>query len=105
MEKTTMEPHTLAAELGRSTGSRESRRLIRAGRVPAVIYGGNEESVLLTIDSQEFERFLRNTRPGEREVSLEFDDGSRMVVTTHQVERHPFRDYVRHVDFMRISAS
>ncbi|MDE0235040.1 MAG: hypothetical protein OXM62_08530 [bacterium] len=105
MEKTTMEAHTLAAALGRTTGSRESRRIIRAGRVPAIIYGGDEESVLLTLDSQEFERFLRNTRPGEREVSLEFDDGSRMVVTPHQVDRHPFRDYVRHVDFMRVTAS
>jgi len=105
MEKTTMESHTLAAVLGRTTGSRESRRIIRAGRVPAIIYGGDEESVLLTLDSQEFERFLRTTRPGEREVSLEFDDGSRMVVTPHQVDRHPFRDYVRHVDFMRVTAS
>ena len=100
-----MEPHTLAAVLGRSTGSRESRRLIRAGRVPAVIYGGGAESVLLTLDSQEFERFMRNTRPGERTISLEFDDGTRMVVIPHQVDRHPFRDYVRHVDFMRVTAS
>ncbi|MCY3563135.1 MAG: 50S ribosomal protein L25 [bacterium] len=100
-----MESHTLAAVLGRNTGSRESRRIIRSGRVPAVIYGGDEESVLLTLDSQEFERFMRNTRPGDREISLEFDDGTTMVVIPHQVDRHPYRDYVRHVDFMRVAAS
>ncbi|MDE0673634.1 MAG: 50S ribosomal protein L25 [Acidimicrobiia bacterium] len=100
-----MESHTLAAVLGRTTGSRESRRIIRSGRVPAVIYGGDEESVLLTLDSQEFERFMRNTRPGDREISLEFDDGTTIVVIPHQVDRHPYRDYVRHVDFMRVAAS
>ncbi len=100
-----MESHTLAAAAGRSTGSRESRRLIRAGRVPAIVYGGDKESVLLTLDSHEFERFWRTTRPGEREVSLRFDDGSRITVTPHQVDRHPFRDYFRHVDFLRVPVS
>ncbi|MCE2526299.1 MAG: hypothetical protein J4G00_02020 [Actinomycetia bacterium] len=100
-----MEERTLAAAKGRSTGSRESRRLVRAGRVPAIVYGGGEESVLLTVDSQEFERFMRTTPPGERVVSLRFDDGTAMTVTTHQVDRHPFRDYVRHVDFLRTSVS
>lgn len=100
-----MESRTLAAVKGRSPGSRECRRLIRAGRVPAVIYGGGGESVLLTIDSKEFDRFLRTTRVGERQVFLRFDDGSQMTVNTHQVDRHPYRDYVRHVDFMRVPAS
>ena len=100
-----MPERTLRAAKGRSTGSRESRRLVRAGRGPAVLYGGGEESVLLTLDSQEFERFLRSTPPGEREVSLRFKDGSAVTVTPHQVDRHPFRDYVRHVDFLRVPAS
>ena len=100
-----MEERTLAAAKGRSTGSRECRRLVRAGKVPAIIYGGGEESVLLTVDSQEFDRFMRTTRPGEREVLLQFDDGSKITVTPHQVDRHPFRDYVRHVDFLRTPVS
>lgn len=100
-----MEERTLAAMAGRATGSRESRRLIRAGKVPAIVYGGSEETVLLTVDSQEFERFWRSTRPGHREVSLQFDDGGKVAVTAHQVDRHPFRDYVRHVDFLRVPAT
>lgn len=100
-----MEERTLAVVAGRATGSRESRRIVRAGRVPAIVYGGGEESVLLTVDSQEFERFLRSTGPGEREVSLRFDDGRELAVTAHQVDRHPYRDYVRHVDFLRIPVS
>lgn len=100
-----MEERTLKAVKGRSTGSRASRRLVRVGRVPAIVYGGGEESVLLTLNSQEFERFLRSTPPGEREVSLRFEDGSAVTVTPHQVDRHPFRDYVRHVDFLRVPVS
>ncbi len=100
-----MEEFTLAAVVGRSTGSRESRRLARAGKIPAIVYGGKEDSVLLTLDSHEFERFWRTSRPGHREVSLVLDDGSRMKVTAHQVDRHPFRDHVRHIDFLRVQAS
>jgi large subunit ribosomal protein L25 len=100
-----MEERTLAAIEGRSTGSRESRRIVRAGRVPAIVYGGGGESVLVTVDSQEFDRFWRSTSPGEREVSLQFEDGSLLAVTTHQVDRHPYRDYVRHVDFLRVPVS
>ena len=100
-----MEENTLTAELGRSTGSRESRRIVRSGRVPAIIYGGGEESVHLTLDARELERFWRTTRPGEREVSLQFDNGTEMKVTAHQVDRHPYRDHFRHVDFLRASAS
>lgn len=100
-----MEERTLAAVAGRSTGSRESRRLIRAGKVPAIVYGGGKESVLLTVDSQEFERFWRSTPPGNRKVSLLFDNGGKVTVTPHQVDRHPFRDYVQHVDFLRVPVS
>lgn len=100
-----MEQRTLEAAVGRSTGSRESRRLIRAGRIPAVVYGGSEAPVLLTLDSQEFERFLRTSGPGERAAILQCDDGSQVAVTAVQVDRHPYRDYVRHVDFLRNTAA
>ena len=100
-----MEQRTLAAAVGRTTGSRASRRLVRAGRVPAVVYGGSEAPVLLTLDSQEFERFWRTTSPGGRTATLVCDDGSRVEVTAVQVDRHPYRDYFRHVDFLRHTAA
>lgn len=104
MEKP-MEQRTLTAQVGRETGSRESRRLIRSGRIPAVVYGGDEEPTLLTLDSQEFERFWRVTPPEERTVALRCDDGTQMMVRPIEVDRHPFRDYVRHVDFLRHTAA
>lgn len=100
-----MESQTLAAGVGRSTGSRESRRLVRSGRVPAVIYGGGQEPVLLTLDAQEFERFWRTTSPGERTVTLQCDDGATVRATAVQVDRHPYRDHFRHVDFLRHPAA
>lgn len=96
-----MESNTLTAGVGRSTGSRESRRLVRSGRIPAVVYGGGQDPVLLTLDSKEFERFWRTTPPGERTVTLQCDDGTAVNATPIQVDRHPYRDYFRHVDFQR----
>ena len=104
MEKP-MEQQILAAAVGRSTGSRESRRLIRSGRIPAVVYGGGQDPVLLTLDSREFERFWRVTPSGERTVTLQCDDGSRVKATPVQVDRHPYRDFFRHVDFLRHTAA
>ena len=100
-----MELHTLAAGVGRATGSRESRRLIRSGRIPAVIYGGGHDPMLLTLDSLEFERFWRTTSAGERNVTLQCDDGAELRASVAQVDRHPYRDYFRHVDFLRNTAA
>ena len=100
-----MASKTLAAGVGRSTGSRESRRLVRSGRIPAVVYGGGEDPVLLTLDSREFERFWRTTPPGERTVTLQCDDGTAVTATAVQVDRHPYRDSFRHVDFLRHTAA
>ena len=70
-----------------------------------MVYGGGDAPVLLTLDSLEFERFWRTAPPGERTATLVCDDGNRVEVTAVQVDRHPYRDYFRHVDFLRNTAA
>src|SRR5918911_1996745 len=80
-------------------GSRSARRLRRAGSVPGVIYGGGDEPAHFSVDA----RTLRNTLAHAGailEVSL--DGGKGAPVLVKDVQRHPVRGDVVHVDFLRV---
>jgi large subunit ribosomal protein L25 len=81
-------------------GSRTARRLRRSGEVPGVIYGGDGEPSHFSVDA----RILRNTlaRSGAiLDVSL--DGGSSSPVLVKDLQRHPVRGDIVHVDFIRVN--
>ena len=94
-----MEEVTIAAETGRPTGSRASRRLRGAGKVPAVLYGHGIDAVSLAVD----QRALRNALSGEAGlnalITLELD-GTRHLAMARHLQRDPIRGSVDHVDFV-----
>jgi large subunit ribosomal protein L25 len=94
-----MEEVTLAAELGRPTGSRPSRRLRHDGKVPAVLYGHGTDAIALAIDGRE----LRNALTGEAGlnalITLRVDSESHLAMARH-LQRHPVKGTVDHVDFV-----
>ena len=89
----------LIAESGRPAGSAASRRLRRAGKVPAVLYGHGVDSTPLAVDARE----LRNALTGEAGLnallSLSVDGSSHLAMARH-LQRHPVRGGVEHVDFV-----
>jgi large subunit ribosomal protein L25 len=92
---------TLRAETGRVTGSRESNRIRRAGGVPAIMYGRGTDPVNVTVDHHDLMRIIQHSG-GNAIITLEV--GSEKHVTMPKViERHPFRNLIRHVDFLKIS--
>jgi large subunit ribosomal protein L25 len=94
-----MEEVTIAAEVGRPTGSRPSRRLRTAGKVPAVLYGHGTDPMALAVDSRE----LRNALTGEAGlnalITLRVDSESHLAMARH-LQRHPVKGTVDHVDFV-----
>jgi large subunit ribosomal protein L25 len=81
-------------------GSRSARRLRRQGTVPGVIYGGDVEPAHFAVDG----RILRNTlaRSGAiLEVSLDGAAGAPVLVK--DLQRHPVRGEIVHVDFLRVN--
>jgi large subunit ribosomal protein L25 len=81
-------------------GSRSARRLRRTGAVPGVIYGGDVTPTHFSVDA----RILRNTlaRSGAiLQVSL--DGGSDSPVLVKDLQRHPVRGEIVHVDFLRVN--
>ncbi len=82
-----------------SLGKRNSRRLRRAGSIPAVLYGHGGESVSLTVSTDEFETA---TRHGAKLVALKGGVDESALVRI--VQWDTFGRDVVHIDFFRVSA-
>jgi large subunit ribosomal protein L25 len=91
----------LAGEARPHLGRTDSRRLRKAGKVPAVMYGGGEapESVILDHNSlshqMEREAFYTSI------LTLKLGTKSQQVVVK-DVQRHPARPIIMHLDFQRV---
>src|SRR3954451_13163052 len=81
-------------------GSRSARRLRRTGEVPGVIYGGDGEPSHFSVDA----RILRNTLARSGAIlDITIDDGKTAPVLVKDLQRHPVRGDIMHVDFLRVN--
>ncbi|HJM72827.1 MAG TPA: 50S ribosomal protein L25 [Acidimicrobiales bacterium] len=91
----------LSAETTRETGTRSSRRLRRAGRIPAAVYGLSQDPVSIDVDWPDLRRVLTTDAGVNAVIHLEFD-GAKQMSIVKDIQRHPVRRDVIHVDFLRI---
>ena len=96
-----MAMNLLTAETGRPRGTRPSRRLRRTGRVPAVVYGMGENPITVSIDRADLRGALSTDAGLNALITLEVD-GDRQLSIVKDLQRHPVRRDVLHVDFLRI---
>jgi large subunit ribosomal protein L25 len=81
-------------------GSRSARRLRRLGEVPGVIYGGEVEPSHFSVDA----RILRNTLAHSGAIlDVSIDDATATPVLVKDLQRHPVRGEIVHVDFLRVN--
>src|SRR3954465_10441577 len=81
-------------------GSRTARRLRRSGEVPGVIYGGDGEPSHFSVDA----RILRNTPPPSGAIlDISVDGGKASPVLVKDLQRHPVRGDIMHVDLLRVN--
>ncbi|HZD24486.1 MAG TPA: 50S ribosomal protein L25 [Acidimicrobiia bacterium] len=97
-----MSPLSLRARAGRKPGSRESRRIRRTGQVPAIVYGGDLEPIPVQVDSHDLHVALHTEAGSNAIINLEIDEGDTLTTMARVIERHPFRNEYRHVDFVTI---
>ncbi len=91
----------LNTEEGRAFGSRSSRRLRRQGRVPGVLYGLGESPVPFSVAYGDLRGSL--TTEAGLNALIEIDiAGSKHLSILKALQRHPVRDEVIHVDFVRV---
>jgi len=89
---------SLVAEPGRATGSSESKRIRRAGRIPAVMYGHGIDALSVSVDAREFRHALSGDAGLNQLLSLEIDGKSHLTLA-RVLQRHPVRNTVVHIDF------
>lgn len=90
---------TLAVSTRQPAHSRETRRLRRSGRVPAVLYGQGGEPVALDVDARE----LRHALAASGAVlDLEVDGAKTEPAVVKDTHRHPVRGEILHIDFLRV---
>ena len=94
---------TLRAHAGRPTGSAASRRIRRGGDVPAIVYGNDvKEPILITVNRRELRSALTTEAGTNALINLDID-GETLLTLARQVEKHPFKTEIRHVDFQTLS--
>ena len=94
----------LKTEEGRDLGSRPSRRLRGEGRVPGVLYGLGEDPFLFSVDYLELRDTLSTEAGLNALVEVEIG-GSNYLSILKDLQRHPYRDEVIHVDFIRVDTN
>jgi large subunit ribosomal protein L25 len=93
---------TLAAETGRPLGSRSSRRLLREGKVPGVVYGLHQDAVPVTVAWPDLRAALTTEAGLNALITLDVD-GTEDLTIVKDLQRDPVRRDVIHVDFLRVS--
>jgi large subunit ribosomal protein L25 len=93
---------TLPAETRERAGKGASRALRREGRVPAVVYGGNEAPLAIHVEEKELRRQLGTGHFFNSVVEVEVG-GNRFRTLPKDVAFHPVTDRPLHADFLRLS--
>ena len=94
----------LAAESREARGKNHARRLRRAGRVPAVVYGGDARSGKpVAVDPKELLRILRSESGVNTLIELTLDGGDPGRVLVKEFQLDPISSDLLHADFYRLA--
>ena len=91
----------LSADTTRTTGTRPSRRLRREQRVPAVVYGLSQDAVSIDVAWVDLREALTTDAGVNAVIHLKIG-GEKQMSIVKDIQRHPVRRDVTHVDFLRI---
>jgi len=91
----------LNATTNRLQGSRENRRLRRTGQLPGVVYGLGGDAQSVAVNYREARSALTTDAGLNAILNLDVD-GDQQLCIVKEVQRHPVRDEVIHVDFLRV---
>ena len=91
----------LTADTTRQTGTRPSKRLRREQRIPAVVYGLSQDPVSIDVAWADLRVALTTDAGVNAVIHLEIA-GEKQMSIVKDIQRHPVRRDVTHVDFLRI---
>ncbi len=92
----------LDAEVRTDMGKGASRRLRHANKIPAVMYGGGEDPVSLTMDHNKVMHALENEAFYSHILTINID-GKGAKAILRDLQRHPAKPVILHADFQRVN--
>ena len=93
----------LQATTGRSLGSGPSKRIRVEGKVPGVVYGLDADPIPVTVEWKPLREALTTEAGLNALIDLEID-GEVALTIVKELQRHPIKGNVIHLDFLRVSA-
>ncbi|MDP9406106.1 MAG: 50S ribosomal protein L25/general stress protein Ctc [Actinomycetota bacterium] len=93
---------SLVARPRRGNGKGEARGLRREGRVPAVVYGKGVDPTPVSVNARELYHALHTDAGANAVVRLDVD-GDVHLALARELQRHPVRRDLLHVDFVTVS--
>ncbi len=85
-------------------GTGASRRLRNTGRTPGIVYGGAAETSLIEIDHNALWHALKKEAFHSSVLDMEIA-GKAQKVLLRDVQMHPFKQLILHIDFQRVDAT
>jgi large subunit ribosomal protein L25 len=94
---------SLSATSRADTGTGVARKIRQSGNVPGVIYGHGRDPQPLAINTRELDKLLSTVNAASTVIELSMD-GSVARTLIREIQRHPFKRHVLHVDFQELVA-
>ena len=86
------------------SGTADSRRIRHAGKIPAVLYGAGKDNEHVVLDHDEMFHNLEKEGFVASILSVKTDKGAQQAIL-RDVQMHPYKPQVMHIDFLRIRES
>lgn len=93
---------TIKATARSDEGKGASRRLRHAGQFPAVVYGADKDAQSIAVEHNTFWNMIGNQDIFSSVIALEVD-GTTENVVIKDLQRHPFKNLVMHMDLQRVT--
>ncbi len=93
---------TFGADVRETQGKGASRRLRHSGKVPAILYGGHKDAQALILDQQNLLTMISDERFYSSIVQVKITNGTQQEAIVKDVQMHPARNVVVHVDLQRV---
>jgi large subunit ribosomal protein L25 len=98
-----METFELNADKREDVGKGASRRLRRDGKVPGIVYGTDKDATMISLDQNDIMHHLDHEAFYSHILTLNISGEAEQVVLK-DLQRHPFKRMLMHIDFLRVKA-
>jgi large subunit ribosomal protein L25 len=93
---------TLDAQVRTEKGKGAARVLRREGFIPGVIYGYGEQTHACKVEMKQLEKLLSSGGYESTLIELKLDNGTTYSALIREVQVHPYRSEVLHIDFLAV---